>query len=223
MEPVQGQVAVGVHLDGGRLWVAGGATGAARVYDAGSGELLDSWQLASGTTFINDVVVTGDTAWFTDSRNPVLYGVRIGDDQPTALPLTGDLQFVSGVNTNGIETTDGTNLVVVQSPTGLLFTVDPATGVTDQIDLGSETVVNGDGLLYDGRVPLRRAEPAQPDRPGRPGRRPELGHGGGPAHRSRPRRAHHGGAFAGRLWAVNARFGTEATPTTYYSVISVRG
>ena len=128
--------------------MAGGATGAARVYDAATGELLQSWQLASGTTFINDVVVTGDTAWFTDSLNPVLYGVRLGDDEPTALPLTGDLQFVSGFNTNGIETTDGTTLVVVQSPTGLLFTVDPATGVTDEIDLGGETVVNGDGLLF---------------------------------------------------------------------------
>src|SRR3954452_22619859 len=75
VEPVDGQVAVGLHLHGDQLWVAGGATGAARVYDAASGELLQSWQLTSGTTFINDVVVTGDTAWFTDSVNPVLYGV----------------------------------------------------------------------------------------------------------------------------------------------------
>ena len=31
------------------------------------------------------------------------------------------------------------------------------------------------------------------------------------------------GAFAGRLWAVNARFGTDPTPTTFYSVVSVEG
>jgi sugar lactone lactonase YvrE len=224
VEPVEGQVAVGLHLHGGQLWVAGGATGAARVYDATTGELLDSWQLATGTTFINDVVVAGDTAWFTDSRNPVLYGVRVGDDQVTTLPLSGDLQFVEGINTNGIEATpDGATLVVVQSPTGLLFTVDPATGVTNQIDLGGETVINGDGLLFDGgflyvvqnqRNEIARIELSADLSTGTVLTRltdPDL---------NVPTTV---GAFAGHLWAVNARFGTTPTPDTFYSVIQVRG
>jgi hypothetical protein len=41
-------------------------------------------------------------------------------------------------------------LVIVQSNTGKLFRVNPRTGVTREIDLGGETVVNGDGLLFDG-------------------------------------------------------------------------
>jgi sugar lactone lactonase YvrE len=40
----------------------------------------------------------------------------------------------------------------VQSNTGGLFRVDPATGVTTAIDLGGESVVNGDGLLDRGRT-----------------------------------------------------------------------
>jgi hypothetical protein len=39
----------------------------------------------------------------------------------------------------------------VQSNTGKLFTVNPRTGVTDEIDLGTATVTNGDGLLLLGR------------------------------------------------------------------------
>lgn len=40
--------------------------------------------------------------------------------------------------------------MLVQSATGLLFRVDPATGVTEQIDLGGYLVTNGDGLEIDG-------------------------------------------------------------------------
>lgn len=42
-------------------------------------------------------------------------------------------------------------LVVVQSNLGRLFTVDPRTGVADEIDLGDETVTAGDGILLDGK------------------------------------------------------------------------
>jgi sugar lactone lactonase YvrE len=39
----------------------------------------------------------------------------------------------------------------VQSSTGKLFTVTPA-GVTREISLGGATVMNGDGILLDGRT-----------------------------------------------------------------------
>jgi sugar lactone lactonase YvrE len=72
----------------------------------------------------------------------------------TALPLSGDFQFVAGVNNaNGIAATaDGTTLIIVQSNTGLLFTVDPSNGNTRQIGLGGESVPNGDGILLDGQT-----------------------------------------------------------------------
>jgi len=76
-----GRAAIGTEVDNrNRLWVAGGATGFGRVYDADSGAQLGEWQLkpAGETTFINDVVVTKDAAYFTDSRSDMLYVVDIG-------------------------------------------------------------------------------------------------------------------------------------------------
>jgi hypothetical protein len=67
------------------------------------------------------------------------------------VPLTGDLQYQAGFNLNGIDATpNGKTLVVVQSNTGFLFTVDAATGVTHRIDLGGALVQNGDGILLHG-------------------------------------------------------------------------
>jgi sugar lactone lactonase YvrE len=69
------------------------------------------------------------------------------------VPLTGDLVFTPGFNVNGISRTpDGKGLIVVQSNTGRLFRVDPATGVTTTIDLAGELVLNGDGILVSGRT-----------------------------------------------------------------------
>ncbi len=52
---------------------------------------------------------------------------------------------------NGIDATkDGRTLVVVQSNLGKLFRVT-GTGVADEIELGGESVPNGDGLLLDGK------------------------------------------------------------------------
>lgn len=102
-------------------------------------------------------------AWFTDSRNPVLYKVPIGADGSLAaqeavvqLSLTGDFlnAFVAGeTNANGIAATpDGATLIVVQSNAGKLFTVNPANGATLEINLGLESVVNGDGILLEGQT-----------------------------------------------------------------------
>jgi sugar lactone lactonase YvrE len=56
-------------------------------------------------------------------------------------------------NANGIAATaDGTTLIIVQSNTGRLFTVNPDDGNTQVIDLGGESVPNGDGILLDGQT-----------------------------------------------------------------------
>ena len=58
-----------------------------------------------------------------------------------------------GFNLNGIaRTPDGEALLVVQSNTGLLFRVDPATGEATTVDLGGTLLSNGDGLLVVGRT-----------------------------------------------------------------------
>jgi sugar lactone lactonase YvrE len=162
VESQPGRNAIGLKVDGrGRLFVAGGQTGQAYVYDAATGGDLAVYSLAQGNTFLNDVIVTPQAAWFTDSRNPVLYRVPIGPDGSlaapeavTSLPLSGDFQFVDGVNNaNGIAATaDGATLVIVQSNTGKLFIVDPATGATREILLGGEAMPNGDGILLQGQT-----------------------------------------------------------------------
>lgn len=73
-----GRSAIGLKADRGRLFVAGGQTGKAFAYDAKSGRTIATYQLSSGGSFVNDVVVTPRAAWFTDSFKPVLYRVALG-------------------------------------------------------------------------------------------------------------------------------------------------
>jgi sugar lactone lactonase YvrE len=151
----EGRSAIGLSLKRSMLFVAGGETGAAHVYDARNGEELASLQLTTEPTFVNDVVATRDAAYFTDSMNQVIYRVAIepggGFGEPETIPVTGDLVYEEGFNANGIDATrNGRSLVVVQSNTGELFEVDALTGASTEIDLGGETVANGDGILLDG-------------------------------------------------------------------------
>lgn len=218
-----------MKVDRGRLWVAGGNTGDAYVYNARTGALITSYDLSTGGSFINDVVVTKKAAWFTDSFKPVLYRVPLGPSgrpgAPTAVStvsLSGDYVHAAGFNVNGIDATaNGKTLVIVQSGTGKLFTVN-AMGATRAIALAAgESVPNGDGILLDGRTlyvvqnrlnviakialspkltsgrVLRRISSAEFDVPTTV---VELG---------------------SRLYAVNARFGTTPTASTDYWITQV--
>jgi hypothetical protein len=68
-----GRVAVGLSFDArsNYIFVAGGPTGKADVYDAGSGALVQEYTLTAPGTFVNDVIVTRDAAYFTESFLPV--------------------------------------------------------------------------------------------------------------------------------------------------------
>jgi sugar lactone lactonase YvrE len=148
-----GQMAVGMKVDdaSGLLFVAGGSSGQARVYDALTGALVATYEFGTpDQSFVNDVVITADGAWFTDSARPTLYAVPIG---PTGLPgpssslaLTGPAADATGeFNLNGIAaTSDGQTLIVGHSSNGALYTVDPATGASDAL----ANVPGPDGLLY---------------------------------------------------------------------------
>jgi sugar lactone lactonase YvrE len=224
-----GRSAVGLQYDRGRLWVSGGATGKAFVYDAETGALIREYQLAagSGPTFINDVVVTREAAYFTDSQRPVIYRVAIGRDgapgAATAITLTGAFQQVPGFNLNGIDATpNGKTLVAVQSATGKLFTIDAATGVTREIDLGGVALANGDGILLQGRTlyvvqnRLNRIAVVELSADLSSGRvtrtitDPDF---------DVPTTIDRRGVW---LYAVNARFGTATGPNAEYQVVKVR-
>lgn len=154
-----GRPATGIELDRHkRLFVAGAATGNAYVYDARTGALIRTYSLGTAPTFINDVVVTRDAAYFTDSQKPVIYRVPIGPGgalgEPEVITLGGDYAHVANAfNLNGIDATrNGKTLVAVQSVTGRLYRIDPATGVAREISLRGENVMNGDGILLTGRT-----------------------------------------------------------------------
>ncbi len=152
--PASGKPSLGMKTVDGRLYVAGGRSGTGRVYDTRTGALLKSYDLNTVPSFVNDVVLTDDAAWFTDSTNPVLYKVPLeGDGEVVKVPLTGDIVYQPGFNGNGIATSpDHKSLVLLQSNAGKLFKVDPATGVTKTVDLHGEVLTSGDGVLRDGRT-----------------------------------------------------------------------
>ena len=140
------------------LWVSGGQSGKAVVYDLKTGALVTTLTLTTGASFINDVVVTRGAAYFTNSLAPELYQVPVSGKgvvgAPRTIPLHGPAaDFVAGFNLNGIAATrDGRTLIVVNSAKGELYTVDPTTGDSATIDIGGVSVQTGDGLLLSGKT-----------------------------------------------------------------------
>ncbi|SFK96253.1 Sugar lactone lactonase YvrE [Streptosporangium canum] len=221
-----GTPSLGMKIDErGRLFVAGGTGGDARVVDSRTGRVLATYRLATGPAFVNDVILTQGAAWFTDSTNPVLYKLPLRDGRlPTAaqrIPLTGDLVYGDGFNANGITPTpDGRGLIVVQSNTGGLFRVDWS-GATRRVNLHGESLREGDGLLLRGRtlyavqnrfnaVAVLRLNEAGTD--GRVVRRVSDPRFDVPATVA---------AFGSRLYLPNARFDTSPTPTTPYTAVAI--
>lgn len=149
-----GQMAVGLKVDDASnlLFVSGGSGGQGFVFDAGTGDAVVGYQFGTpGQSFINDVAITQDGAWFTDSLQPRLYFVPIG---PTGVPgalrtltLTGPASDTSGdFNINGIAASaNGHTLIVGHSATNALYTVDPETGASTLL----VNIAGPDGILYE--------------------------------------------------------------------------
>jgi hypothetical protein len=155
----EGHAAIGLKYDKrvDRLFVSGGPTGKAFVYDASSGAELAAFQLtaAGQTTFINDVVLTRDAAYFTDSRQPVIYAVERDLSAVRTIALTGFPMTEGMNNLNGIEAAqNGRVLLAIQSSEGVLWRIDPASGSHAAVDLHGARLTNGDGLLLLGERTL---------------------------------------------------------------------
>ena len=232
VEGQPGRSAIGIEVDRrDRLFVAGGATGRAFVYDAATGADLASYQLAAAgaATFVNDVAVTSRTAWFTDSRAAQLYALPLGrhgglpgQGKVRTLPLTGDFVLGEGNNLNGIVAArDGRVLLSVQTNTGKLFRINPRTGVTRKVDLGEATLEAGDGLLLAGRVLF--VVQNRPNRIAVVLLSRSLDRGRVVAALTDPDfDVPTTIAFqAGRLYAVNARFGTTDPQQARYDIVRV--
>lgn len=222
-----GTPSVGMKSDRrGRLFVAGGPAGTARVVDTDTGAVLTELALTTGASFVNDVVLTREAAWFTDSSQAQLY--RLDRDEQgapgataTTVPLTGDWVQGTGFGANGIATTPtGGDLLVVNSTTGVLYRVDSESGEATDVDLGGQSLTMGDGMLRHGRtlyVVRNRANEIAVLRLDRTGTSGRLVHTITAADLDDstsfdvPTTV---AKFGKNLYLPNARFGTTTTPTT---------
>jgi sugar lactone lactonase YvrE len=156
-----GRAAVGMRVDEARklLFVAGGAGGHVYIYDTRDGSEVADIAVGPPSAFTNDVALTGDAAYFTDTFAPIIYRLpydRRGFGTPTAIPVTGPagVSIPGTFGLNGIDATgDGSTLIVNHTDEGILALVDPETGVSQEIPIsgGSLTAGTLDGLQLEGR------------------------------------------------------------------------
>ena len=149
----------------GLVWAAGNigtpdtVGSEARVWavDGASGAVVEN-VLVPDALFLNDLVVTDDAVWVTDSRVDRLTwialtaaGLRTGAP-PSFVTLSGAWPaFTGSTNANGIRQLPDGSLVLNNSSTGGLFQVTPPSGQAVAIPVsGGPGLVGGDGLEIDG-------------------------------------------------------------------------
>jgi sugar lactone lactonase YvrE len=129
---------------------------------------------------------------------------------------------IPGFNSNGIAATpNGKTLIIVNSTLGVLYRVDPETGVATLIDPGTGAVPNGDGILLQGKTLyvvqnfLNQIAVVELNS--------KFSSGTIAATITRPsfRIPTTVARFGSTLCVVNARFGTPPTPDTEYEVVCV--
>ena len=150
------------------LFVAGGTSGRGTVYDASSGAEIAFFQfMPAGVNGLNDVTVTRDAAYFTDTTRPYLGRValgpngELGDAERISLPanfgIRGGCTIGPSPRANGIAATpNGEFVIIVHMSEGQLYLMDTTTFTLVPIELtggdfaGGAAVCGGDGILLDG-------------------------------------------------------------------------
>jgi hypothetical protein len=158
------------------LFVAGCVTGEAYVYDADTGEAIETYPLAAFGNVINDVVITREAVFFTDFTAPFLYRLplsRNGRLPPGAaalpIPLAGNTEsddLASPATANGIVASpNGDTLIIGDSSTAQIYRVDPLTGHSDRImvDKPLTGFIDGIVLRQNTLYILSPANPGDPD------------------------------------------------------------
>jgi sugar lactone lactonase YvrE len=227
-----GRVAVGLSFDPrtNYIFVAGGGTGKAYVYEGTTGALVQEYVLTAAGGFVNDVIVTREAAYFTQSARAEYYRIPLradgqlpAADEVETIPLGGEWEQVTGFNANGIEASpSGTDLIIVNSASGMLYRVEPLSGAATRIDLAGQSVSAGDGLLLIGQtlyvVRNRLNEIVVIDLASDLSAGEVVGTITDPNFDVPSTIA----AFGNAIYAVNARFTTPPTPSTPYTIVRVR-
>jgi len=130
-----------------------------KVYAATSGRLLGEVIFGDGIV-ANDVLVTGNAVYCTDSLSTTLYKIALQDNGrvfstvPEKIEMTG-FEMVDGFNANGLVSDfDGRQLVIINITSGVLYLVDTESGAASPVSVqGAEQLFpDGDGLYMDGRT-----------------------------------------------------------------------
>ncbi|MCW2951207.1 MAG: hypothetical protein JWQ48_377 [Conexibacter sp.] len=143
----------GVHSNGirfadGRIIVAGGTTGKIFVYSAHDGTPIRTYDVRGG--FVNGVGILGHTAYATDTLKHVIYALPTsGKGAVRTIAPTGDFK-PNAFDLDGIIPAGG-ELLSGQYGTGILYKINPKTGVARTVDLGGATLPTNDGLMLNGR------------------------------------------------------------------------
>ena len=148
------------------LFVAGCVYGNALVFDADNGALIMEYQLNTSGEFglPNDLTITKDAVYFTDSYRPVLYRLPLSSNgeipldagAATEIPLPAE--FAVNPNEpccggNGIVSTpNGKTLIIGHSNLAQLYRLDTASGDIDQIALDGPLTGFLDGIAMQGRT-----------------------------------------------------------------------
>ncbi|WP_077490958.1 hypothetical protein [Sinomonas mesophila] len=206
----------------GYVWAVGSqGGGVVWAVDAATGAVVSATPVP-GAAFLNDLDVTADAVWVTDSRVNRLTRIAAPGGAPTGGPATfldlvGDWPIVSGFSANGLRALPDGSLVLNNTTAGGLWRVPLPSGAVEPIPVsGGPGIIGGDGLELDGPI-LYNVRGAGADSVAVV----ILTHDGGwSANWAGNRRDETldvpstATVAGGWLWAVNARFGVQPDPDT---------
>ena len=142
--PADGVPATGIKHDARSklLFVARAASGMGTVFDAESGGVVASCQFHAAPTFVNDVVITREAAYFTDTQAPFLYRVALG---PAGEPAADFTEIPLPPFNNASPHQHAAPLLIHAN---CIFTSHTPVFV----NLGGDPLPNADGLLLEGKT-----------------------------------------------------------------------
>ena len=166
-DPFTACVILGMRVDPrtNYLFAAGCFNGNAFVYDADTGALIMEYQLNNSPEFgvVNDLTITKDAVYFTDSFRPVLYrlplskngGLPLNPGAATEIPLPDefilDPENDPCCGGNGIVSTpNGKTLIIGHSNLAQLYRFDTTNGDLDPIAVDGPLTGFLDGIAMRG-------------------------------------------------------------------------